>query len=153
MANTYCQLYAQLVFTVKGKKNFIYEKNREELEKYICGIIINKNCKPISIYCNPDHTHILIGIHPAISISDLVRDIKANSSKFINFKNWTASVFRWQDGYGAFSYSRSQIDKVIKYIKNQPIHHNKKTFYEEYITFLNKFEIAFEKKYLFEFYE
>ena len=153
MANTYTQLYIQIVFAVKGRQNLISEKNREAVEKYICGIISNKKCKPIAIYCNPDHVHILIGLHPAVSISDIVRDIKANSSKWINEQNWIKGKFSWQEGFGAFSYSKSQIDAVVKYILNQPKHHKKKTFKEEYLNFLNKFDIDFDEKYLFNFYD
>ena len=128
MANTYTQIYVQIVFAVKGRQNLISEKNREQLEKYICGIISNKKSKPIAIYCNPDHTHILIGLHPTISISEIARDIKTNSSKWINDKKWIVGKFRWQEGYGAFTYSKSQIDVVVKYILNQPIHHKKTSY-------------------------
>lgn len=116
MPNTYTQIHIQIVFAVKGRKNLINEKHRNELEKYICGIISNKNCKTLAIYCNPDHTHILIGLHPSISISDLTRDIKANSSKFVNENKWMPIKFNWQDGFGAFAYSKSQIADVVKYI-------------------------------------
>lgn len=153
MANTYTQLYIHIVFVVKGRQNLIFEKHREELEKYICGIITNKNSKPLAIYCNPDHTHILIGIHPSVSISDIVRDIKANSSKFINEKKWITGKFSWQDGFGAFTYARSQIDAVAKYILNQPVHHKKKTFKEEYIELLEKFNVDYDPKYLFDWNE
>lgn len=101
----------------------------------------------------PDHTHILVGLTPDISISDLARDIKAGSSKFINDNNWFQGKFNWQEGFGAFSYSRSQIDTVIKYILNQEEHHKKKTFKEEYLDFLKKFEIEYDEKYLFEWIE
>ncbi|MBU1095523.1 MAG: IS200/IS605 family transposase [Bacteroidetes bacterium] len=153
MANTYTQLYMQIVFAVKGRQNLIAENHREELEKYICGIINNKKSKPLAIYCNPDHSHVLIGLHPSVSISDIARDIKANSSKFINEKNWIKGKFNWQDGFGAFTYSKSQIDTVVKYILNQPIHHKKKTFEEEYLEFLKHFEIEYDAKYLFDWYE
>lgn len=153
MANTYTQMYVQLVFAVKGRADIIPEGNRIELEKYICGIINNKKSKPLAIYCNPDHTHILIGFHPEISVSDLTRDIKANSSKFINEKKWLRAKFQWQDGFGAFTYSKSQIDDVIKYILKQPEHHKRKTFKEEYLSMLHKLEIAYDEKYLFEWYE
>ncbi|BDQ03949.1 IS200/IS605 family transposase [Ignavibacterium sp.] len=149
MANTYTQLYVHIIFAVKGRQNLISEKHREELEKYICGIITNKNSKPLAIYCNPDHTHILIGINPSVSVSDIARDIKANSSKFINGKKWIAGKFNWQDGFGAFTYAKSQIDAVVKYILNQPVHHKKKTFKEEYIEFLEKFNVEYDPKYLF----
>lgn len=150
MANTYTQLYIHLVFAVKGRQNLISEIHREELEKYICGIISNKKSKPLAIYCNPDHTHILMGIHPSVSVSDISRDIKANSSKFINEKKWIKGKFNWQDGFGAFSYAKSQLDTVVKYILNQPIHHKKKTFKEEYIEFLEKYAVDYDPKYLFD---
>lgn len=150
MANTYTQLYVHLVFAVKGRLNLIAENHREELEKYICGIISNKKSKPLAIYCNPDHTHILIGLHPSVSISDVARDIKANSSRFINEKKWIKGKFNWQEGFGAFTYSKSQIDNVVRYILNQPSHHKQTTFRDEYIEFLNKFGIEYDEKYLFE---
>jgi putative transposase len=153
MANTYTQLYIQLVFAVKGKGSFIFEKNRVVLEKYICGIINNNNSKPLAIYCNPDHLHVLMGLHPNISVSDMTRDIKTNSSKFINENRWMAGKFQWQDGFGAFTYAKSQIDAVSKYILNQPEHHKKKTFKEEYLLMLQKFEIKYDEKYLFDWNE
>ncbi len=127
--------------------------NRDEIEKYICGIILNKKSKPLAIYCNPDHIHILIGLHPAISVSDLTRDIKSNSSKFINEKNWVAGKFCWQDGFGAFTYSRSQIDAVAKYILNQAEHHNKQSFKDEYLGILKNMDIDYDEQYLFEWYD
>ncbi|NOZ48175.1 MAG: IS200/IS605 family transposase [Chlorobi bacterium] len=151
MPNTYTQIYVQIVFAVQGRLNLITEKHREKVEKYICGIISNKKSKPLAIYCNPDHTHILIGLHPSISISDMARDIKANSSKWINEQRFIMGKFNWQEGYGAFTYSKSQIDTVAKYIINQPQHHKKATFREEYMNFLKKFEIDYNEKYLFEF--
>jgi REP element-mobilizing transposase RayT len=150
MPNTYTQIYVQIVFAVQGRQNLISEKYREKLEKYICGIIANKKSKPLAIYCNPDHTHVLIGLHPSVSISEMARDIKANSSKWINEKRWIAGKFNWQEGFGAFTYSKSQIDEVVKYILNQPRHHKKTSFKEEYINFLRKFEIDFNEKYLFQ---
>ncbi len=153
MPNTYTQIYLQIVFTVKGKHNLIPSEYREELQKYITGIIQNRDNKLLSIYIMPDHTHILIGLNPSISISDLVRDIKAGSSKYINDNNWFKGKFHWQTGFGAFSYSKSQIDNVVKYILNQEQHHRKKTFREEYIEFLKKFEIEYNDNYLFEWIE
>ena len=153
MPNTYTQLYVQIVFSVKNRKNKISEIHRENIEKYICGIITNKKSKPISIYCNPDHTHILIGLHPTISVSDIVRDVKCSSSKYINDNSWFLGKFEWQDGFGAFTYSKSQIDKVVDYISKQPEHHRKKSFKEEYIDLLKKFEIKYDNKYLFEWYD
>ena len=153
MSNTYTQLLIHLVFAVKGRQSLISEKHREKVEKYICGIINKKQCKPLVIYCNPDHIHILIGLHPAISISELMRVVKSNSSKWINENNWLPGKFSWQEGFGAFSCSRSQLDRVVKYIRNQPEHHRKKTFREEYIEFLKKYEIEFDEKFTFDFLE
>ncbi|MGY6560798.1 MAG: IS200/IS605 family transposase [Luteibaculaceae bacterium] len=153
MPNTYTQIYIQIVFAVKGRQNLIAKHNREELHKYITGIIQNREQKLLSIFSMPDHTHLLIGLKPTISISDLVRDIKAGSSKFINDSRWINGKFSWQEGFGAFSYSKSQIDNVIKYIQNQENHHKKQTFKEEYLDFLNKFEIDYDEKYLFEWVE
>ena len=151
MANTYTQILVHIVFAVKGRQHLITEKHREMVEKYICGIVTNKKSKPLAIYCNPDHCHILIGLHPAVSISELARDIKAYSSKWINENKWFKGKFSWQEGFGAFTYSRSQLNRVVQYIRNQPNHHRKKTFREEYIDFLEKFEIEYDNKYLFNF--
>ncbi|GAB4018010.1 IS200/IS605 family transposase [Spirosoma migulaei] len=150
MANTYSQIYIQLVFAVKGRENLIKESFRDELEKYICGIVSGKSQKVLAIYCMPDHTHLLISIKPTIALSDLVRDIKANSSGLINDRKLVKSKFHWQEGFGAFSYSKSHLDNVIKYILSQPDHHRKRSFQEEYLEFLKKFEIDYEEKYLFE---
>ncbi len=153
MPNTYTQIYIQIVFAVKGRQNLIAQQNREELHKYITGIVQNREQKMLSIFAMPDHIHMLVGLKPNITISDLVRDIKAGSSKFINESKWINSKFNWQEGFGAFSYSKSQIDNVCKYILNQEEHHKKQTFKEEYLDFLNKFEIEFDEKYLFEWIE
>ena len=153
MANTYSQIYIQIVFAVRGRRNFIKESFRNELQKYMTGIVTNKKQKLYAIYCMPDHTHILISLKPDIAISDLVRDIKANSSSFIKEKKFVGNLFSWQEGFGAFSYSKSQAPAVVKYILNQPVHHRKKTFQTEYLDFLNKFEIDYNEKYLFEFYD
>ena len=153
MANTYSQIYIHIVFAVKGRNNLIPKRHRETLHKYITGIVQNRDQKMLSIFCMPDHTHILVGMKPSISISNLTRDIKAGSSKFINDNKWIAGKFNWQVGFGAFSYSRSQIDNVIKYILNQEIHHKRKTFKEEYLELLKKFEIEYEEKYLFKWIE
>jgi putative transposase len=150
MPNTYTQIYIQIVFVVKGRQNLISKKNREELHRYITGIVQNRNHKLLSIFCMPDHTHLLIGLKPSQSIADLARDIKAGSSGFINEKKWIMGKFSWQEGYGAFSYSKSQLDNVIKYIQNQEEHHAKKTFKEEYLEFLREFEIEYNETYLFE---
>lgn len=153
MPNTYSQIYIQIVFTINGKQNLIPAQYREELHKYITGIVQKREQKMLSIFCMPDHIHFFVGLRPSIAISDLVRDVKAGSSKFINDNHWLAGKFNWQEGFGAFSYSRSHIDNVIKYILNQEEHHRKRNFREEYIDFLRKFEIEYDLKYLFEWIE
>lgn len=153
MPNTYSQIFIQIVFAVKGRQNFIVETIREETQKYISGIVAENKQKLYAIYCMPDHTHILISMQPDLSISDLVRDIKANSSSWLKKKFPSLQSFEWQHGFDAFSYSKSQSVQVVNYILNQPLHHKKKTFKQEYIEFLNAYEIAFDDKYLFEFYD
>jgi len=153
MLNTYSQIYIQIVFAVKGRENLISNIHREELHKYITGIVQNRGQKMLSIFCMPDHVHLLVGIKPSITISDLVRDIKAGSSNFINQQYYVNGKFNWQEGFGVFSYSKSQIDTVIKYILSQEEHHKKTTFREEYFDFLEKFEIDYDEKYLFEWIE
>lgn len=153
MANTYTQIYIQIVFAVKGRQNLISKENREELHRYITGIVSNRKQKLFAVFAMPDHIHLLISINPTLSVSDLVRDIKAGTSKFINDKKWINGKFNWQEGYGAFSYSRSSVDSVIKYILNQEEHHSKKTFREEYLELMEKFEIAYDPKYVFEWME
>jgi REP element-mobilizing transposase RayT len=153
MANTFTQLYIQVVFAVQGRQNLISKQHKEELHKYITGIVQKRNHKMLAVNCMPDHTHIFIGIKPVQSISDLVRDIKTNSSTFITDKKIVKSKFNWQEGYGAFSYSHSHIDSVVKYVLNQEEHHRKKTFKEEYLEFLQKFDIEYDPKYLFEWIE
>ena len=153
MPNSYTQIYIHYIFAVKGRHNFIKPEYNNELQKYITGIIQNRKCKLLAINNMPDHFHILIGLHPSYPVSKLIQEIKSNSSKFFNEKLWSKEKFNWQEAYGAFSYSRSQIDNVIKYINNQQEHHKKMTFKEEYLEFLKKFDIQYEEKYLFEFYE
>lgn len=150
MAGTFSQIYIQVVFAVQGRSNLISSKWKDDLYKYIAGIIKGKDQKSIIVNGMPDHIHAFIGLRPAMAISDLVRDIKNNSSNFINDHNWVKGKFNWQDGYGAFSYGHSQIDKVYNYILNQEKHHQKKTFKDEYIQFLEKFQVPYEERYLFE---
>ncbi|MBN8706837.1 MAG: IS200/IS605 family transposase [Bacteroidetes bacterium] len=150
MANTYTQLFIHIVFTVQGRNNLIAEKHREELERYIVGMTLVRNHKPLAIFCMPDHLHFLVGINPNQSLSDLVRDIKSSSSNFINNNSWMPGKFSWQEGYGAFSYSKSQVKNVITYIRNQPDHHQKNTFHDEYIKLLELFDIEYNPKYLFD---
>lgn len=153
MAGTFSQIYIQVVFAVKGRENLIQQQWKETLNKYIAGIIKHKDQKPIIINGAKDHVHVFIGLKPAMSIADIVRDIKNNSSDFINDNKLVKGSFSWQNGYGAFSYSHSHIGAVFNYIKNQEEHHKKKTFREEYLNLLKKFEIPFEEKYLFDWLE
>lgn len=150
MASTYSQIYIQYVFAVKGRQNLLHKAWREEVFKYISGIIKAKDQKPIIVNGVADHVHVFVGLKPSMCISDLVRDIKNNSSKFINEQGWINGKFLWQEGYGAFSYAHSQIDNVYHYILNQEEHHRKKTFKEEYLEFLQKFEVEYDDKYLFD---
>lgn len=153
MPNTYSQIYIQIVFTVKGRLNLIPAKHREELHKYISGIVQNRDQKLFAIFCMPDHVLLLVSIKPFIAISDLARDIKAASSQFINEKKWVQGKFSWQEGFGAFSYSKSQVNNVVNYILNQEEHHRTRSFREEYLEFLEKFEVQYDEKYLFEWIE
>jgi len=153
MPGTFHQLYIQVVFAVQGRENLISNKWNKELHKYIAGIIKGKEQKSIIVNGMPDHIHAFIGLRPAIAISDLVRDIKNNSSNFINDHKWVKGKFSWQEGYGAFSYSHSHIGNVYQYILNQENHHKKKTFKQEYLEFLKKFEVNYNEKYLFEWYD
>ena len=152
MPNTYTQLITQLVFAVKGRQSIIEESARERIEKFICGVAKTRKHKPLAIYCMPDHLHFLIGLNPNQAISDLVKEIKVSSNELINDNQLTKQHFYWQEGYGAFFYSKSALDNVVKYILNQKEHHKKKTFKEEYTNFLEKFGVEYEDKYLFEFY-
>ncbi|HQU30638.1 MAG: IS200/IS605 family transposase [Planctomycetia bacterium] len=153
MAGTFSQVYIQVVFTVKGWENLIRKEWKDELYKYIAGVIKGKEQKPIIVNGMPDHIHAFVGLRPAMAIADLVRDIKNNSSNFINEKKLVTGKFSWQEGYGAFSYSHSHIQNVYDYILNQEEHHRTKTFREEYIDFLKKFEIEYNENYLFEWME
>lgn len=149
----FTQIYIQLVFAVKGRENLIQNEWKTDLHKYMSGIIKGKGQKSIIVNGMPDHIHAFVGLKPNMSISDLVRDVKNNSSNFINDHKFVKRKFSWQDGYGAFSYSHSHMDNVYKYILNQDTHHKKKTFRQEYLDLLEKFEIPYEEKYLFEFYD
>jgi len=153
MAGTFSQLYIQVVFAVKGRNNLISNDWKEEVNKYIAGIIKGKGQKPIIVNGMPDHEHIFFGLKPSMAISDLVRDVKNNSSNFINRQGFVRGKFSWQDGYGVFSYSHSHIHRVYNYILNQEKHHRKKTFKEEYLELLKKFEIEYDEKYLFDWIE
>jgi len=149
----FTQLYVQIVFAVEERVCFLRNKEHNgEIFKYISGIVTKLKNKSIIINGVEDHIHIFIGLHQSISISDLVGTIKKSSKKFINDKKWFLGKFSWQDGYGAFTYSRSHVDRVYKYIENQERHHKKRTFKEEYIGLLDKFGIEYDEKYLFRFF-
>ena len=149
MGNSYTQIYIQIVFAVEGRQNLIQPKHNDELQKYITGIVSGQKQKLLAINNMPDHMHLLIGLDAHLSLSELVRDIKANSSRFVNEKKWVGGRFSWQEGFGAFSYSRSQVDAVIRYIQNQQRHHARQTFREEYIEFLRKFQVDYNDRYIF----
>ena len=146
---TYTQIYIQFVFAVKFRDGLIKSSWKVELYKYITGIIQNNNHKLLAINGMSDHIHILVGLRPNQSISSLVNDIKSNSSKFINEKKFLSVRFEWQKGYGAFSYGKSQVQAVTNYIINQEKHHERKSFKEEYLIFLQKFEIEYSEEYIF----
>ena len=149
MANTYTQLYFHVVFAVKHRNNLILPVWKDELYKYITGIITNKNQKSMIVNGMPNHIHLLIGTKPNCNLSDLVRDIKANSSKWVNENNLVNGRFEWQNGFGAFTVSQSGVKNVIKYIENQEEHHSKQTFRDEYIEFLNEYKIHYQNEYIF----
>ena len=153
MANTFTQIYIHVIFAVKGRQNLLRRENKEELHKYITGIVRNNKQKLLRINSVRDHVHNLIGLKPDMALSDLVRDIKANSSRFINDKRWVKGKFNWQEGFGAFSYSHSQLDRIIQYIDRQEEHHRKKTFREEYLSLLEKFHVEYDPRYVFEWIE
>jgi len=151
MADTFTQIYIQVIFAVQNRESNIPKNKKEELNKYITGIITNKGQKVIAINGTTNHVHILIGLRPNLALSDLIRDIKANSSAFINHQNWLHGKFKWQEGFGGFSYGHSQLDRIIKYIANQEQHHKRKSFKEEYFEFLDKFKVEYKEEYVFSF--
>jgi putative transposase len=149
MANTYTQIYIQIVFAVQGRQCLIPRAHKDEIHKYMTGIVSNRGQKLIAINGTSDHVHVFVGMTPTIALSDLVRDIKAGSSGFINEKEWIRGKFNWQEGFGGFSYSHSQIDQVVKYIQNQEEHHRKKSFREEYLQTLKEYAVGYDDRYLF----
>jgi len=150
MPGTFTQLYVQCIFAVKGRQKLLNKTWREDVFKYMAGILTNKGQKPIIINGVEDHVHLLIGLTSSVSISELIRDVKNNSSQFINNHNWVRGKFYWQEGYGAFTYSHSQLDMIYNYVKNQEEHHKVKSFKEKYLAFLNKFNVTYEEKYVFD---
>ena len=149
MANTYTQIHIQAVFAVQNRNCIILNSWKDELYKYISGIVSANKHKLLAINGMPDHIHILFGYRPSQSLSDLMQDVKGNSSKWINEKRFVNGKFSWQEGYGAFSYSKSEVPGVIQYIMNQSVHHKSKTFTEEYSDMLKEFEVDFDEKYVF----
>jgi putative transposase len=153
MANTFTQLNVQTVFAVKGRENILTLNFRNQLFEYISGILKNIKQYPLAVNGYKDHVHIFFELNPNSSLSDVLEIVKANSSKWINSNRFLRGKFEWQRGYSGFTYSRSQRDNVIRYIMNQEKHHNRKTFKEEYLDILKKFEIEYDDRYIFEFYE
>ncbi|MCO6484753.1 MAG: IS200/IS605 family transposase [Saprospiraceae bacterium] len=152
MANTYTQLYVHVVFAVKGRANLVARQWKEQLYSYITGIIRQQGQKLMIINGMPDHVHILIGLKPDCNLSELVRDIKAHSSKWINLQKFVVGKFEWQTGFGAFSVSQSRVPDLVRYILNQEEHHRVKTFRDEYVDFLNAYQIDHKPGYLPEDY-
>ena len=152
MPNTYTQLYIQFVFALKHRESLIKKEWKDELYKYITGIVQNNKSKILAINVVADHIHIFIGYKPTIAIPDLIKDIKLASGSWINDNKLTSHRFNWQEGYGAFSYRLRDVDEICRYIQSQEEHHRKRSFKEEYIELLNDFAIAYEEKYLFEFF-
>ena len=150
MANTYHQVYIQVVFAVKYREAVIANEWKSKVFGVIGNLINETGCKTIIVNGVEDHVHCFLGLKPTVSISELMKTVKAKSSKYINDHNLTKSRFEWQEGYGAFSYGHSQIDSVYKYITNQEEHHKKQTFKKEYLEFLDKFEVPFDERYIFE---
>lgn len=153
MANTYSQILIHVVFTVKGRSNLIEKKWRNDIHRYISGIITSKGQKSIIVNGVADHVHCFIGLNPSMCLSELIRDVKNNSSIYINEKKIIKGKFKWQEGFGAFSYATSQIKNVYNYILNQEEHHKKASFKEEYLDLLDNYEIEYHEKYLFNFLE
>ena len=149
MANTYTQIYLHVVFAVSARICVIAPSRKEELQKYITGIVTKQGQKLIAIYCMPDHVHILMGLKPDIALSNLVGDIKTGSTNHINEQKWIGCRFSWQEGFGAFSVSHSNLGRVASYIQNQESHHRKKSFQREYLDFLNRHHVTFDSKYIF----
>jgi REP element-mobilizing transposase RayT len=153
MPNTFTQIYVQVVFAVNGRESLISPSFKETLFKYIGGTMRNANQKLIAINGMPDHIHILVGLRPTVAISDLVKDIKVASSRFINDKRLVRGRFSWQEGFGAFSYSQSNLSKVALYIENQQSHHARRSFKEEYLSMLKSSQIEYDEQYLFKWIE
>ncbi len=153
MANTYTQINIHAVFAVQGRENILKSEFRNEIFKYMYGILKNNKQFPLAINGYQDHVHLFFELHPTSALSDVVRIVKTNSSKWINERKFLPGKYAWQEGYGAFSYSRSQRNSVIQYIMKQEEHHKKRPFKEEYLELLIKNEIEYDQNYVFEFYD
>lgn len=149
MANTYTQIYLHVVFAVSRRACLVSRQRKEELQKYITGIVTHQNQKLIAINCMPDHTHVLLGLKPDQALSDTIGRIKTGSTNHINENRWVGCRFSWQEGFGAFSVSHSHLDAVISYIRNQETHHRRKPFHEEYLDFLKRHQVAYDQRYVF----
>jgi putative transposase len=149
MANTFTQIHLHCIFAVKYREALIVDPWKEELHKYITSLVQERNHKMISINTMPDHLHMLLGMRPTQNLSDLIKIVKGESSEWINNSKFTRHLFRWQEGYGAFSYQRKMIPVVARYIENQELHHKKRTFLEEYRQFLDAFEVEYDERYIF----
>ena len=149
MANTYSQIYIQIVFAVQARQYLIQRQNKERLHKYVTGVVIQRGQKLLAVHCMPDHTHLVLGLKPSIALSDLVRDVKNASANFINNERWVLGRFSWQEGFGAFSYGHSQLTRIIRYVRDQEKHHQRVSFRNEYLQFLRKFEIDHDERFIF----
>ena len=153
MANTYTQIHIQTVFAVDGRARLIPKAHKEELQKYITGVVQSEGQKLLAINCMSDHTHIVFGLRPQTAIADLLRVVKVESSKFVTGKGWMRGKFAWQEGYGAFSYCRDEVDTLVRYVMNQEEHHRRATFKEEYLKILRDFDVPYDDRFLFDWIE
>lgn len=153
MPNTFSQIYLQFVFAVQGRRSFIPKQHKTELHRNITSLVQARKARLLAVHCMPDHTHLFVGFPPSVLISGFVKELKVGSHNFIEDKGWAGNGFHWQEGYGVFSYSRSHLDRVCRYIINHEEHHRKKTFREEYLAFLEKFGVPYEERYLFDWVE
>jgi len=149
MANTYTQIYIQIVFAVQARQCLIQRQKKERLHKYITGIVTQRGQKLLAVHCMPDHTHLVVGLKPSIALSDLVRDVKNASANFVNSERWVLGRFSWQEGFGAFSYGHSQLTHILRYVHEQEKHHERLSFRDEYVRFLRKFEIDHDERFIF----
>ena len=153
MPNTYSQIHVQIVLAVANRDYAIRKSSKDQVEKYISGVINGMQQKLLAISCMPDHAHFLVGLRPSCRISDLVREVKKASTKYINDNRLVMGRFAWQEGFGAFSYSKTEVPDVAHYIKNQEEHHKKDSFQKEYMRILQKTDVDYDPRYLFTFWE